>query len=200
MQTVAAALSAQAGGTFPIAGALAWLPLVGYELITDYPSVNLPQGKLADIPVIQGNNLDEGTLFAQQQLNNSAQFEAWVRSAAVIYNTSYTERALQRVYELYPDIPEEGSPYYNAETPTCAGTTTNLDSRRFAPLASNQYKREAAFFGDFTFQAHRRTYLRAQPRSGGRPTGTRYGRSSSSRTTSSAMAPARRSARTTVQS
>ncbi|CDU23778.1 related to Lipase 2 precursor [Sporisorium scitamineum] len=161
IQTVAAALSDQAGGTFPIAGALAWLPLVDYELITDYPSVNLPQGKLADIPVIQSNNLDEGTLFAQKQLNNSADFETWVRSAAVIYNTSYTEQALQQVYKLYPDIPEQGSPYYNAETPTSAGMTTDLGSRKYSPLESNQYKRSAAFFGDFTFQAHRRTYLKA---------------------------------------
>ncbi|TKY90404.1 hypothetical protein EX895_000402 [Sporisorium graminicola] len=161
IQTAAAALSATAGGKFPIAGALAWLPLVDYELITDYPSVNLPQGKLADIPVIQGNNLDEGTLFAQKQLNSSADFESWVRSAAVIYNTSYTEQALQQVYKLYPDIPEQGSPYYNAETATSAGTMTNLTSRKYPPLESNQYKRSAAFFGDFTFQAHRRTYLKA---------------------------------------
>ncbi|CDW94452.1 hypothetical protein, partial [Sporisorium scitamineum] len=120
-----------------------------------------PQGKLADIPVIQSNNLDEGTLFAQKQLNNSADFETWVRSAAVIYNTSYTEQALQQVYKLYPDIPEQGSPYYNAETPTSAGMTTDLGSRKYSPLESNQYKRSAAFFGDFTFQAHRRTYLKA---------------------------------------
>ncbi|KAJ9477006.1 Carboxylic ester hydrolase [Pseudozyma hubeiensis] len=161
VQSVANVLTAQAGGTFPIPGALAWLPLVDYEFITDYPSVNLPQGKLADIPVIQGNNLDEGPLFAQKQLNNSAEFEQWVRTAAVIYNTSYTEQALQKVFRLYPDIPEQGSPYYNAETSTCAGTTTNLTSRQYPPLASNQYKRSAAFFGDFTFQAHRRTYLKA---------------------------------------
>ncbi|CBQ67569.1 related to Lipase 2 precursor [Sporisorium reilianum SRZ2] len=160
VQSVAAALSAKAGGTLPIPGALAWLPLVDYELITDYPSVNLAQGKLADIPIIQGNNLDEGTLFGQKQLNSSDQFETWVRSAAVIYNTSYTEQALQQIFKLYPDIPEQGSPYYNAETATSAGTT-NLSSRIYQPLASNQYKRSSAFFGDFTFQAHRRTYLQA---------------------------------------
>lgn len=158
---VSAALTTQAGGVTPIAGALAWLPLVDYELITNYPSVSLPQGKLADIPVIAGNNLDEGPLFAQHHLNSSSDFETWVRSAAVIYNTSYASQALQRVFELYPDDPSEGSPYYNAATATCAGTTTNLTSRVYAPLGSNQYKRSAAFFGDFTFQAHRRTYLRA---------------------------------------
>ncbi|EST09801.1 Carboxylesterase, type B [Kalmanozyma brasiliensis GHG001] len=157
---VSFALTGQAGGTFPIAGALAWLPLVDYELITNYPSVNLPQGKLADIPVIAGNNLDEGPLFAQQHLNSSSNFETWVRSAAVIYNTSYTEQALQRVFSAYPDIPSLGSPYYNAETTTSAGTT-NLTSRVYPPSTGNQYKRSAAFFGDFTFQAHRRTYLRA---------------------------------------
>ncbi|KIS71747.1 uncharacterized protein UMAG_00182 [Mycosarcoma maydis] len=161
VQTVASNLTAQAGGTFPIPGALAWLPLVDYELITNYPSVNLPQGKLADIPVIQGNALDEGTSFAQKQLNSSADFERWVRSAAVIHNTSYTEQALQKVFELYPDVPEQGSPFYNAETATSAATTSDLNSRQYPPLTSNQYKRSAAFFGDFTFQAQRRTYLKA---------------------------------------
>ncbi len=159
VQDVGFALTLAAGGTFPIKGALAWLPLVDYKLITNYPSVNLPQGKLADIPVIQGNNLDEGTLFGQKQLNNSADFERWVRSAAIIYNTSYAEEAVQQIFKLYPDIPAEGSPYYNAETATCAGTTQDLDSRIYAPLQGNQYKRSSAFFGDFTFQAHRRTYL-----------------------------------------
>ncbi|KAJ1592035.1 hypothetical protein NDA12_004987 [Ustilago hordei] len=71
-------------GIDPVAGALAFLPLVDYKLITNYPSVQLPQGKLACIPVIQGNNLDEGTLFGQKTLNSSAEFETWVRSAAVI--------------------------------------------------------------------------------------------------------------------
>ncbi|SPO19816.1 related to Lipase 2 precursor [Ustilago trichophora] len=160
VQNVGMTLTGQAGGTFPIPGALAWLPLVDYKLITDYPSVNFPQGKLADIPIIQGNNLDEGPLFAQKQLNNSADFETWIRSAAVIYNTSYAETAVQEVLKHYPDDPSVGSPYYNAETATCAGTT-NLNNRTYPPLSSNQFKRSAAFFGDFTFQAHRRTYLAA---------------------------------------
>ena len=161
VNNVGLGLTSAAGGTFPIPGALAFLPLVDYKLITNYPHVNLPQGKLADIPVIQGNNLDEGTLFAQTALNNSAEFEQWVRTAAVIYNTSYTETALQDVYRLYPDIPAEGAPYYNAETATSAGTTQDLSSRVYPPLESNQYKREASFFGDFTFQAQRRMYLAA---------------------------------------
>ncbi|SOV03251.1 related to Lipase 2 precursor [Ustilago sp. UG-2017a] len=109
-------------GIDPIAGALAFLPLVDYKLITNYPSVQLPQGKLADIPVIQGNNLDE-------------------------------------VFENYPDDPSEASPYYNAETATSAGTTQNLGSRIYEPFASNQYKRSSSFYGDFTFNAHRRAYL-----------------------------------------
>lgn len=160
VQTVGMALTNAAGGPYPIAGALAFLPLVDYELITNYPSINLPQGKLADIPVIQGNNLDEGPLFAQKTLNSSAEFERWVQTAATIYNTSYTETALQKVFQLYPDIPELGSPYYNPETPTSAGTTQNLSSRIYAPLASNQYKRSSSFFGDFTFNAQRRSYLK----------------------------------------
>ncbi|UTT95087.1 hypothetical protein NDA17_001456 [Ustilago hordei] len=146
-------------GIDPVAGALAFLPLVDYKLITNYPSVQLPQGKLACIPVIQGNNLDEGTLFGQKTLNSSAEFETWVRSAAVIYNTSYAETALQQVFENYPDVPSEASPYYNAQTATSAGTTQNLDSRIYEPFASNQYKRSSSFYGDFTFNAHRRTYL-----------------------------------------
>ncbi|SYW76668.1 related to Lipase 2 precursor [Ustilago bromivora] len=133
-------------GIDPIAGALAFLPLVDYKLITNYPSVQLPQGKLADIPVIQGNNLDEGTLFGQKTLNSSTEFETWVRSAAVIYNTSYAETALQQVFENYPDVPSEASPYYNAETATSAGTTQNLDSRIYEPFASDQYKRSSSFY------------------------------------------------------
>ncbi|ETS63431.1 hypothetical protein PaG_01714 [Moesziomyces aphidis] len=160
VQSTAMQLTAKAGGTFPIPGALAFLPLVDYALITDYPSVNLAQGKLADIPVISGNALDEGTLFAQKALNSSADFETWVRSAAVIYNTTYTERALQRVFEVYPDDPVQGSPYPNEGTNTSAATQ-DVGSRMYPPLESNQYKRSAAFFGDFTFNAHRRTYLHA---------------------------------------
>ncbi|KAJ1592034.1 hypothetical protein NDA12_004987 [Ustilago hordei] len=93
-------------GIDPVAGALAFLPLVDYKLITNYPSVQLPQ-----------------------------------------------------VFENYPDVPSEASPYYNAQTATSAGTTQNLDSRIYEPFASNQYKRSSSFYGDFTFNAHRRTYL-----------------------------------------
>ena len=38
----------------------------------------------ADIPVISGNALDEGTLFAQKALNSSADFETWVHRPTVL--------------------------------------------------------------------------------------------------------------------
>ncbi len=189
-------LTAKAGGTFPIPGALAFLPLVDYALITDYPSVNLAQGKLADIPVISGNALDEGTLFAQKALNSSADFETWVRSAAVIYNTTYTERALQRVFEVYPDDPCRDR-RTRTRAPTLRRLRRMLGRGCYSPLESNQYKRSAAFFGDFTFNAHRRTYLHAAVGAPGRTAAT-YGRSSSGRTTCTRTEPARRWARTTA--
>ncbi|PWZ02862.1 alpha/beta-hydrolase [Testicularia cyperi] len=163
--TVSAALTTKAAGTFPIPGLQAFLPLVDGDLITDYPHVNFAKGKLADIPVITGNALDEGPQFVSHYLNNTSDFETWLRSGAVIYNTSYTETAIQKVLELYPDTPAEGSPYENAGTATSAATAAN-DSRVYEPLETNQYKRAASFFGDFVFGAHRRAYLSGATKAG----------------------------------
>ncbi|KAJ1030806.1 hypothetical protein NDA18_002037 [Ustilago nuda] len=105
-------------GIDPIAGATRLLAsgrLQAHHQLSFRPT---PSGKLTCIAVIQGNNLDGGTLFGQNTLNSSAQFETWVRSAAVIYNTSYVDTALQQVFEIYPDVSSEASPYYNAETAT----------------------------------------------------------------------------------
>ncbi|KAJ7053275.1 extracellular triacylglycerol lipase precursor [Mycena amicta] len=112
--------------------------------LPDIPSVLLKQGKFTRIPIILGNNLDEGTYFTTPLTNSTA----FIRGHMV---SNYTSRiasvgqvgaVADRLLELYPDVPALGSPF-------------NTGNETFG--LSSQYKRYAALLGDIMFQAPSRS-------------------------------------------
>ncbi|TFY53116.1 hypothetical protein EVG20_g10257 [Dentipellis fragilis] len=119
---------------------LAWLPCVDGVFLKDTPT-NL---------VSQGDADDEGTFFCLFNTNITTDEEtrAYFQQN---YFPSATEGEINRLLELYPSDPAQGSPFDTG------------DANAFTP----QFKRLAAFTGDLTFHTQRRSFL--QQRSGKQP-------------------------------
>ncbi|KAM5544351.1 hypothetical protein V8D89_002011 [Ganoderma adspersum] len=127
-----------------------WLPRADGTFLALPPQRQLLAGRIADIPFVSGNDLDEGTLFSFTTLNvtTDAEFLDYVASNWF----PRTPRAkLARLLELCPSDPATGSPF---------GTG---DDNVFAP----QFKRMAALQGDILFIAPRRLLTRTRVRAGG---------------------------------
>ncbi|KIY52465.1 alpha/beta-hydrolase [Fistulina hepatica ATCC 64428] len=121
---------------------LAWVPRVDGVFLTDLPTQLVADGVIADIPFINGDNDDEGTLFSLSTLNITTddEFCDWVQE---YFLPNATEDQLDELLELYPSTLADGSPY----------NTSDLDT------LSTQYKRIASFQGDAVFQSVRRYFL-----------------------------------------
>ncbi|KAG8158023.1 hypothetical protein KVR01_012295 [Diaporthe batatas] len=98
-------------------------------------------GKFVHVPVIIGNNFDEGAAFGTKGINTTAQWEALLRSGGAGNDT------VAALSALYPDDPAVGIP-------------ATLDGRPTGDLAyyGAQWKRVAAFTGDRGYVAPRRAW------------------------------------------
>lgn len=121
---------------------------------TSSPSAVVSSGAYAQVPILQGDCLDEGTYFAPHTFNNQTSLSTWLRA---IYfsnpNTSLNESTalMNQVLDAYPDDPRVGSPYHAAGA--------SLTNRFFG--TTNQYKRAASIYGDIRYQSNRRLWLSA---------------------------------------
>ncbi|KAF9555946.1 carotenoid ester lipase precursor [Agrocybe pediades] len=124
--------------------ALAWTPRVDGVFIKDEPFKMVQQGRVAKIPIVNGNMDDEATIFSASQSNitTEADFREYIKS---IYVKKATDAELEPLWSLYPSTPSEGSPYDTG------------DDNALYP----QYKRIASFQGDLVFQAPRRHFLQS---------------------------------------
>jgi acetylcholinesterase len=108
------------------------------EFMTAQATELLREGKFAHVPLLLGNNFDEGTAYGKKGLNTSDQFEAYLTGLDLSDGTA------DEIASLYPDDPEVGIP-------------ASLIGR---PDASSEYglqwKRAAAFAGDWQQHAGRR--------------------------------------------
>lgn len=93
-------------------------------------------GDFVRVPILHGQNHDEGTALATRGIDTDAQFLADVRSRGADNTTAL------RIAALYPDDPTVGIP-------------ATLTGRAPASLGL-QYKRAAAFCGDLIWHATRR--------------------------------------------
>ncbi|KAK7408725.1 hypothetical protein QQX98_009082 [Neonectria punicea] len=107
------------------------------DFMTDQAYTLLKQGKFAHVPVLLGNNFDEGTAYAKQGISTDAQFEAWLTSQGLDADQ------VEGVSELYPNDPLLGIPASFLGLP--AAVPYGL-----------QFKRAAAFAGDYQQHAGRR--------------------------------------------
>jgi triacylglycerol lipase len=116
------------------------IPSWGMEIDGEFIKSNAREALLAGdfikVPILHGQNHDEGTALATRGIDTDAQFLADVRSRGADNATAL------RIADLYPDDPAVGIP----------GT---LAGRASASLGL-QYKRAAAFCGDLVWHATRR--------------------------------------------
>ncbi|KAJ7583201.1 sterol esterase [Mycena floridula] len=95
------------------------------------------QGRIADVPMIAGNDDDEGSIFAlPKRILNSSIMQTFLLDGA-------NPAQMKLVAQAYPSDPAAGSPFDTG------------DSNALTP----QFKRIAAILGDIVFQAPRRLLL-----------------------------------------
>ena len=105
------------------------------------PQVALRNGDYAKVPIIIGDQQDEGTLWslAQTNITNSTLLTEYLAS----YFPMATEAQIAALVSTYPDDPSYGSPYNTG------------DLYNIYP----EFKRLAAILGDIVFTLTRRVYL-----------------------------------------
>lgn len=111
--------------------------------LVDDPAKLTGEGKIANIPFVIGNMVDEGTLFSLITALNVTTNAEIVDYFKTIYWQETPESLIEELVGLYSDDPAEGSPY---------GTGIN---NQLGP----KYKKIASMIGDYTFTAGRRTLL-----------------------------------------
>ncbi|KAL9940171.1 hypothetical protein V8E36_000876 [Tilletia maclaganii] len=133
------------------------------------PRTLLEQGRFANVPVISGLNLDEGTGMAPTTLRNGAAFEAWFRQLAIanLANASDVNATLAKLFTTYfKNNVTLGSPYY-AEGTAVSLAMTNTSDPFYSP-ATNQFKRAAALYAAWRFESFQRRFLLKRAQMGGK--------------------------------
>ncbi|KAG6900621.1 hypothetical protein C0993_007294 [Termitomyces sp. T159_Od127] len=129
-------------------GSRPWGITIDGDIIPASPSVLTAQGKFANIPIIAGNVMDEGTVFVKPQtITTDADLLTFLENDYRNRNASFFQNAIsiQTLLNIYPDNPALGSPF-------STGNTT---------FFGEQFKRGAAIYGDIHFQWARRNFLNA---------------------------------------
>ncbi|KAJ7727778.1 extracellular triacylglycerol lipase precursor [Mycena metata] len=132
-----------------------WVPVLDDPngLLPDLPSVLLERGKFARLPFIAGSNLDEGTYFVNPLVNFTAELKSRLLanySSSTVPDTAL-EAAIDRLLELYPDIPALGSSY-------------NTGNQTFG--FNSQFKRLSSIMGDLMITSQRREWNQAASKFG----------------------------------
>ncbi|KAJ7729914.1 Alpha/Beta hydrolase protein [Mycena metata] len=119
-----------------------WRPRVDGDVLVHNPLVSVSKGLYAKVPFMTGDADDEGTLFSLSNTNitTDEEFVGYIHSN---YLPQSTPAQIAQIAKLYPDDPTQGSPF-----------GTGLENQ-FTP----QFKRIAAFQGDYVFTGTRRFFL-----------------------------------------
>ncbi|KAJ6463699.1 extracellular triacylglycerol lipase precursor [Mycena vitilis] len=126
-----------------------WTPVIDGPggLIPELPSELVAEGHFSRVPFISGTNLDEGTLFVDPSVNTTDDLRMYIASQLPgISDPVQMNATVDRMMELYPDIPALGSPFGTGNA------TFGL---------SGQWKRAAAISCDVNFAAVRRGWMQA---------------------------------------
>lgn len=122
--------------------ALAYLPRPDGVALKKSPDILAKSGKYTKIPMIIGDQEDEGTLFSLNQ-NNISTTNQLVQYFQDFFFHEATRAQIETLVSLYPDDPSAGSPFRT-------GPANNIYP---------QYKRLAAMLGDVSFTLARRIFL-----------------------------------------
>ncbi|ETW82212.1 Esterase/Lipase [Heterobasidion irregulare TC 32-1] len=121
---------------------LVWMPRTDGKFLTEDPQTLVKKGHVADIPFVNGDCDDEGTLFSLSSLNATSD-EDTLKYIQSVYYPKTSSQELDPVLQLYSSDPSEGSPFNTSSNNTL----------------SPQYKRIAAIQGDIWFQGPRRLFF-----------------------------------------
>ncbi|KAJ7473947.1 carotenoid ester lipase precursor [Mycena latifolia] len=121
---------------------LVWHPRIDGDVVVEDPLLSISRGSYAKIPIMTGVCDDEGTVFAlaEQNITTDAEFLDYVHSN---YLPGSSQSEIAQIGMLYPNDPTQGSPFNT-------GTANQL---------TPEFKRLAAFGGDFEFFGPRRFLL-----------------------------------------
>ncbi|KAJ6606098.1 carotenoid ester lipase precursor [Mycena vulgaris] len=119
-----------------------WRPRVDEEVILQNPLVSVSKGLYSKVPIMTGDSDDEGTVFSfgNDNITTDAEFIDYIQSN---YFPKSSPAEIAQLSTLYPDDPTKGSPF-------------NTGS---ANALTPEFKRLAAFQGDFMFVGPRRFFL-----------------------------------------
>ncbi|KII95435.1 hypothetical protein PLICRDRAFT_98558 [Plicaturopsis crispa FD-325 SS-3] len=118
---------------------LTWPPRVDGIFLKRTPRESLEAGQYAQVPIIGSDCDDEATLFSLFSTNVTTN-ETFIEYVREKYLVGTNDTDLAQVAAAYPEDPSEGSPFDTGDDNT----------------VTPEFKRIAAFQGDFLFQAPRR--------------------------------------------
>ncbi|KAI5361635.1 Putative carboxylesterase, type B, carboxylesterase type B, active, alpha/Beta hydrolase [Septoria linicola] len=127
-----------------------WYPTVDGDIVPNYPTILLEEGRFAHVPHLYGSTSDEGTDNVMPGIDNDEELRIHL-----LYNTGFQfpNSTVDKLLELYPDDPTVGVPI-------------NTGNERFLEYGI-QYKRAAAIIGDVFYHAPRladaRQYAKRSP-------------------------------------
>lgn len=107
------------------------------------PEIPVKEGKFAKVPIIIGDQEDEGTLFSLTQTNITTTRQLINYLTSYFPGTPNARAVVKGLVANYPNDPSAGSPFRTG------------DANEIYP----QYKRLAAILGDLVFTLTRRVYL-----------------------------------------
>ncbi|KAJ6451387.1 carotenoid ester lipase precursor [Mycena vitilis] len=119
-----------------------WRPRFDGDVIVQNPLISVSKGLFAKVPIMTGDSDDEGTLFSfsNSNITTNEEFVNYIHSN---YLPKATPNEIAQLAVLYPDDPALGSPF-----------DTGL-----ANQVTPEFKRLAAFQGDYLFTGARRFFL-----------------------------------------
>ncbi|PBK90022.1 sterol esterase [Armillaria gallica] len=121
---------------------LAFQPYNDGLLLDQNAQKAVQQGRFAHVPIVTGSCADEGTFFSLGSTNitTDSEFLGYVNT---VYFPELSSERMNNLSSAYPNDPAQGSPF---------GSGYNY-------TLTPEYKRIAAFNGDYSFQAPRRHFL-----------------------------------------
>ncbi|KAK3937469.1 alpha/beta-hydrolase [Diplogelasinospora grovesii] len=123
--------------------ALSYLPRPDGNVLTDSPEVLVKNGQYAAVPMIIGDQEDEGTLFSLFQANTTSTTSDLVDYLSTIFFHDATEAQLTELVDTYDSSLTAGSPF-----------RTGIFNEIYPG-----FKRLAAILGDLVFTLTRRAFL-----------------------------------------
>lgn len=113
-------------------------PFKDNDIIADYGSMQLADGRFVKVPIIDGANSDEGSAFSPQGVDTTEDFRA-----DIVADNPTTEKIVDQLLEAYPDDPS-------------VNVVASMGDARPGPPFGAQFRRSASYFGDVKFIASRR--------------------------------------------